>query len=242
MVLDNVRKKILPATLVAISVFTVSGLSGATVPDTGPNVTFTASGTFSTPQVSGNDTLKLAGEPFIINVVAVAGSTPVKHGRNWAVFSPLKMTGVVHSGLLGPQPVNIVSKGANILQMVSATEDPVKTSFPVKVVGISLTIQAQFILPAGTLAKPLIQTFAGVALSPANTTVTYSNGTDSTTLTIASGTLVATASSGGSAQTAEMSPAVELPHAVGFVSEGPVALAAASRQVALKRRRPYASG
>jgi|HubBroStandDraft_1064217.scaffolds.fasta_scaffold00451_10 hypothetical protein len=197
--LDSFRKTVgLLAALVTVFGIAVWGLSGATAPDTAPNVTFTAAGTFAAPQISGNDTLKLAGEPFSISIVASAGSAPVKHGPNWALFSPLNMTGEVHSGLLGPTPVDIASSGASIYQAVGPSYDPFQTGFPVKVVGISLTINAEITLPAGTLVKPLIHPFAAVALAPANTTVIYSNGTDSTTLAIASGTLVATLPTGGS--------------------------------------------
>jgi hypothetical protein len=196
---NNVRAKVsLIAALAAISWFAVSESTGAT-PDTGPNVTFTAAGTFASPPISGTDTLKLAGEPFSIAIVAAAGSVPIKHGRNWAVISPLKMTGVVHSGLLGSNPVNIASAGASIYQAVGPSYDPFQTAFPVRVVGISLTIDAQITLPAGTLAKPLIHPFAAVALSPANTIVTYSDGTNTTTLAVQSGTLAAALPTGGDA-------------------------------------------
>ena len=77
------------------------------------------------------------------------------------------------------------------MQAVGPDYDPVETAFPVKVVGISLTINAQFTLPADTLAKPLIHPFSAVDLSPSNATVTYTNGSDATTLTIARGSLVA---------------------------------------------------
>ena len=178
-------------------VWEVSGArSQAATPDTGPIVTYTASGTFATPQVIGDDTLKLAGEPFTINIQAPASSAPIQHGPNWAVLSPFKMTGEVHSGLLGTSPVNIASTGASIFEAVGPDYDPFETGFPVKVVGISLTINATFTLPAGTFTKPLIHPFAPVSLSPTNSTVVYSNGTDSTTLTIASGTLVGTLPSG----------------------------------------------
>lgn len=196
---DVLKKVCLPVVLALVCGLTVWGLRGATSPDTGPNVTYTAAGTFATPQVSGDDTLKLSGEPFTISVVAPAGSTPVQHGRNWAVLSPFKMTGTVHSGLLGSEPVNIASAAASIFEAVGPDYDPFETGFPVKVVGINLTIQAYITLPAGTLAKPLIHPFAPVALAPGNTSVVYSNGTDTTTLTIESGTLVATVPGGGSA-------------------------------------------
>lgn len=250
MLLNEVRTKasslqgMLAATSALMSLAAVSGLSGATVPSTAPNVTFNASGTFATPPVNGSDTLKLAGEPFSINVVANAASVPIKHYRNWAIISPLKMTGTVHSGLLGTSPVNIASTAASIFQAVGPSYDNFETAFPIKVVGISLTVQARIVLPAGTLTTQLIHPFAAVTLDPGNTTVTYSDGTNTTTLAIQSGSLVAQISSdGGEGQPAATSRAVAVPetwqaiaaHENGTefarsMSESPVALAGSSRR------------
>ena len=133
---------------------------------TAPNVTYTASGTFVNPAVSGADTLKLAGEPFSVSIVANAASIPIQHGPNWALFSPLKMTGFVHSGLLGTTPINVASAGASIFQAVGPDYDPFETGFPLNVVGLSLTVNAQVTLPAGTLSKQLIHPFgSGRSLS-----------------------------------------------------------------------------
>ena len=189
------KKAFLPAMLAAISWLTVSGLNGAT-PDAAPNITYTASGTFSAPQVSGTDTLKLSGEPFIISIVASAGSAPIQHGSNWGIFSPFKMTGQVHSALVGTTPVNIASTAASILQGIGPTFDNFEAAFPVRVVGISLTIQAKIVMPAGTIAKPYLHPFSAVPLSPSNGVVTYSDGTNSTVLTINNGTLTATIPAG----------------------------------------------
>jgi len=172
-----------------ISCCSVSVLSVASASNTAPNVTFTAAGTFANPQVSGSDELKMSGEPFSISIVANAAAVPIKHGPNWAVYSPLKMTGVVHSGLLGPIPVSIASGAASIELVVGPSYDLFITAFPVKVVGISLTINATITLPAGTLANQLIHPFTAVAITPTNATVTYSDGTNSTTLAIQSGSL-----------------------------------------------------
>jgi hypothetical protein len=235
MILDSGRKKVTlrgmtAAISAAIVLATLSGVSSiAAVPNTAPNVTFTASGTFASPPVSGTDTLKLAGEPFLINIVASAASVPIKHGRNWAIISPLKMTGTVHSGLLGSNPVNIASTGASIFQAVGPSYDIFETAFPIKVVGISLTVNAYFILPAGTITTQLIHPFPAVALDPGNTTVTYSDGTNTTTLAIQSGSMDAQVSSGGEGQT------TATPHSEGTEStrsraEWPVALAGSSRR------------
>jgi hypothetical protein len=189
---NNVRTKVsLLAALAAISWLPIPGLCGAT-PETAPNVIYAASGTFASPPISGEDTLRLAGEPFSIEIVANAGSVPIQHGRNWAVLSPFKMTGIVHSGLLGATPVSISSDDASIYETIGPDYDPFETGFPVDVVGIQLTIHAQVTLPANTLVKPLIHPFAPVSLTPANATVTYADGTNVTVLAIQVGTLGAT--------------------------------------------------
>jgi len=197
MILSHARKMVSSGSAaVAVSCFGFLLLSGATVPDTAPNVTITAAGTFASPAGSGADSLKLSGEPFTISIVAKVASAPVKHGRNWAVFSPLKMTGTVHSGLIGSTPVNIASTAASILQIVGPSYDIFETAFPVKVVGISLTIKATVTVPSGTIPKQLIHPFASVALTPSNATVIYSDSADSTTLAIQTGTLVSTLPNG----------------------------------------------
>lgn len=189
------KKAFLPAMLAAISWFTVAGLNGAT-PDAAPNITYTAAGTFSNPQISGTDTLKLSGEPFVISIVASAGSAPVQHGSNWGIFSPFKMTGQVHSALVGTTPVNIASTAASILQGIGPTFDNFEAAFPVRVVGISLTIQAKIVMPAGTIAKPYLHPFSVITLSPSNAAVTYSDGSNTTVLAINNGSLTATIPAG----------------------------------------------
>jgi hypothetical protein len=154
-----------------------------------PNIAFTASGTFASTPISGDDTLRLASEPFVITVLANAAAVPIKHGPNWAIFSPLKMTGTVHSGLLGPTPVAIASYAASIEQLVGPAFDEFVLAVPVRIVGIDLTINATIMLPPGTIPNQLIHTFAPLPLNPGNSTVIYSDGTSSTTLAIQTGTL-----------------------------------------------------
>lgn len=180
---------------------------------TAPIVTYTASGTFANPQTSGSDTLKLAGEPFSVSISASSASEPFKHGSNWGAYHKLKLTGSVHSGLLGSTPVNIASSEATIIQALDTNKyDQFTMEAPVKVVGISLTIKAVIILPWGTIANPYLHPFSPIALAPGNATVTYSNGSDSTVLAIETGSLTATIPSGG---TAALSPVL---HANGIQS------------------------
>jgi hypothetical protein len=239
MILRNIGKIVsLTTAAVAVSFGTVAGASGATTPNTAPDVTYTASGTFSNPASSGADTLKLAGEPFTISIVANSASVPKQHGPNWAVMNPFKMTGSVHSGLLGPTPINIASGSASILQLVGPSYDIFTCAFPVTVVGISLTIQATVYLPPGTITTPLIHPFPTISLNPSpapaigSATVIYSNGTDTTTLTVATGgTLSATIPGGNGTQASVASPAVP---AQGEVAAEPAVLVAFNKQTVLK--------
>jgi hypothetical protein len=176
----------------ALSICVFTGICVMPVSAAAPDVTLTASGTFASPCLTGADELKLAGEPFTISVVINAAAVPSKHGPNWALYSPLKMTGQVHSGLLGSTPVNIASGAASVQQAVGPAYDLIMLGFPVKVVGINLTIVANITMPPGTLPNQLIHTFAPVQLSPATATVKYTDNAGTTTLAVRKGTLAAT--------------------------------------------------
>lgn len=164
------------------------------------NVTFTATGTFAASPVSGADQLKLSGQPFTITVVGNSSLKPIQHGRNWAIFKPLQMTGTVYSALIPGEAVPITSTTAAIDQTVGATEDIFQSGFPVTVVGIALTVRSHITLPGGTLSTALLRPFSSVALDSTSTTVTYSDTTNSTVLAVQTGTLVATLPSGGAAK------------------------------------------
>ena len=99
MTFSNIRTTAFAVLITSCSA--VSGsLLGATVPAaTAPTITYTASGTFASPAANGNDTLKLAGELFSVTIAVSAATKPVKTGRNWALYTKLKLTGTVHSGL-----------------------------------------------------------------------------------------------------------------------------------------------
>lgn len=161
---------------------------------TGTTITYTASGTFASTPTSGADTLKLAGEPFSVSIAVSSATKPYKTGKNWADYDKLKLTGSVHSGLLGATPVNIASGEASITQAINPGQDDLFTlQAPVKVVGISLTIKASITLPSGTIATPLLAPFTSpVKLTATDAALTYSDGTASTVLAIQSGSLTAT--------------------------------------------------
>jgi len=190
----------LPKTL-AIAIALVGCCAVPGIAATAPIITYTATGTFASPATSGSDTLKLAGEPFAVTISVSADTAPFKHGPNWAAFDRLKLTGTVHSGLLGSTPVNIGSGEASIIQAFDPGQyDLFIMEAPIKVVGISLTIKAVIVMPFGTFSKPLLQPFASpLALAPGNATVTYSDSTNTTVLSIQGGTLTATIPNDGPA-------------------------------------------
>ena len=64
----RIQNKAFAATLAAIGWLAGPGLSGAMAATV--NVLYSASGKFASPQISGSDGLKLAGEPFKISIVA----------------------------------------------------------------------------------------------------------------------------------------------------------------------------
>jgi len=157
-----------------------------------PNVIYTAAGTFATPPISGNDLLQLQNQPFSISVVANAASVPTSHGAQWAVYGGLTMQGTVQSGLL-PTPLTIQNRSTSIaLATGNPSYDVFQMGSPISVVGIQLSIKAYVTMPKGTIAKALIHPFtAPVTLTPANATMSYSDGTNTTVLGM-NGTLNAT--------------------------------------------------
>jgi uncharacterized protein (TIGR03437 family) len=185
----------------AISCLTASEKLVAAGPDTAPNVTYTISGVFASPQITGADLFKLAGQPFSISVVINAAAVPTSTGAKWAKYTKLIMSGTVGTGL-EPTPVPISS---NLTSVELASGNPDYEVFelfaPVTAFGIQVNILANVQLPPTTFVKPLAHPFAAVSLAPPDLgptyTVTYSNTTAATTLGIASGTIVATIPGGG---------------------------------------------
>jgi len=185
------------ATAIAVAALGCFGISNALAAATAPAITYTASGTFASTATSGADTLRLAGEPFSVSIAVSSSTQPFKHGSNWAAYNKLKLTGTVHSGLLGTTPVTIASSESTIIQGIDPGQyDQFTMEAPIKVVGISLTIKAVITMPSGTIGKPTLGPFSAITLVPANSTVTYQDSSSSTVLAVASGTLTATVPSG----------------------------------------------
>jgi hypothetical protein len=180
----------------ALAAAVVSCLGASQCLAAAPNVTYTASGTFSSPPVAGADVFKLQGQPFSISVVANEAMVSKNHGPKWAVYNTLKMTGTVQSGLL-PTPFAISNSATSILLAAgNPGQDLFMLGSPVSVIGTTLTVTANIVMPKGTITNDHVLPFAAsVTLTPANATMTYSDGTSSTTLGI-NGTLTATVPGG----------------------------------------------
>jgi hypothetical protein len=166
-------------------------------PAKAPNVTYTATGTFVTPQVSGQDEFKLAGQNFTLSIVANEATVPTTHGAQWAKYTKLSMSGTVSSGIW-PTPIAISSSNSAIeLATGNPAYNVFAMFFPITEIGQTFYITAVLQMPTGTMTKPLIGPFtAPVTLGPTSGSVTYlspSTGT-STVLNIASGTLSSTVS------------------------------------------------
>lgn len=202
------RMHVVTLAAAAITCLTASEKLVAADPNTAPNVTYTATGSFASTPISGGDVFKLAGQKFTISVVANAATVPTSNGAQWSRFTSLPMTGTIGTGLT-PTPFPIQSK---FTSLELATGNPSYQLFvmfaPVTVVDTPIYVIATLHMPTGTIAKALIHPFPAITLGPCTLpsppgpcvdTVIYSdpNTGASTTLGIASGTLDGTIPSGG---------------------------------------------
>jgi hypothetical protein len=157
-----------------------------------PNVTYTATGTFASPPVSGLDTFRLAGEPFTISIVANDSQLTKFHGPSYADYGPLRMTGSINTQLI-PTPVAIASNASFILMAYgNPSYDLFEIGSQLTVISVSLHITAVIVLPKGTLTTVRNHPFGPVTLTPSMATMTYTDGISSTTLAL-SGTLTGVA-------------------------------------------------
>jgi len=224
----------------------ICGLAGALAAQT--SYTYTAAGVFAATPVSGADELRLAGEPFSITVTASDSQLSSFHGPAYAGYDGLQFMGTLHTGLM-PTPVALASKNTWI---VLANGNPSYNLFAMgttlKVISLTLKVSANITLPVGTLTTVRNHAFPAVGFTPSTATMTYSDGTNSTTLGM-TGSLYGAAASSSVTSSAKVYlhsngvRAITL-HADGTqseraVSNAPVDLGNASDVVAL---RFYASG
>lgn len=239
----------------SIAVVAAAFFATALSPAAAATVTYTASGTFASPAISGSDTFKLAGEPFSISIVGDEAMVPFQQSASFALYHGVVASATVQSALV-PTPIAIkTTQTALLLYTGNPAFDVFELGTKISVVGLTLTISAKVLMHKGILTTPLINPFTGpVNLTPAKATLTYSDGTNSTALGL-NGSLVTTVS--GLAATAAgvaAAPATVLLHASGAqaitqhadgtrsvrsVHTAPVDLGASSDVVALQF---YASG
>ena len=178
-------------------------------------VTYTAAGTFTATPNSGYDSFRLAGEPFSISIVANDSQLSKFHGPTYADYGPLHMSGTIYSKLM-PTPIAIQNYSTFLLMtMGSPTYDLFEIGSEVKILSISLSITAIIQLPKGTLTTVRNHPFGPVTLSSPMATMTYTDGTSSTTLGII-GTLVATASGSSNVSALVERSALRVPPEFGY--------------------------
>jgi hypothetical protein len=158
-----------------------------------PSVTYTASGRFSTTVASGTDIFKLAGEPFNISLVVSEATKPHTHGKGYATYTGLSAKGTVTTALIPQSPFTLSSTHAFMaLALGNPKYDVIELVIPVTVIKEKVTITAKIIAPHGSFTKWSIAPFnAPIRLTSSNATITYTNGTGSTTLSAASGSVTA---------------------------------------------------
>jgi uncharacterized protein (TIGR03437 family) len=148
---------------------------------TAPNVTYIASGTLGSI-VSGADNLKLSGQPYSISVVINAAADPKKYGTDYAIYSPVSMTGAVTTGLTGESEPIASNSTSVLLEIVPNTKDGFQAAFPLKILDLSIKVNATVTLPVGSLPKLSPHPFtAPINLTSSMGTVTYSGTCESGT-------------------------------------------------------------
>jgi hypothetical protein len=148
-------------TVVSMMIVAVAFFCFAATPASATNVTYTASGTFATPPLSGADMLKLAGYPFSISIIAAEGTKPTKTGTGYAEYTGLQMWGQVFSGLLNtnvpfgcaPGQTGCTQQLGNLFLQIGTKNDTLKMNASIPLIGLTLAVTASAPAPLGTLAN-----------------------------------------------------------------------------------------
>ena len=170
------------------------------VPAQESNVTYTASGIFATPPVSGEDVFFLAGAPFTITFVVNEAKKPTRYTETTAEYTDVFVNAKI---IIGLGLLELYDRPVNLFLMAGAPNQPdwIFITFPYPFSGDTIIFTAKIMMPAGTIITPAIRPFtAPVTLTPSDGVMTYAchkcaapwTG-HSTTLGIAEGTLTGTA-------------------------------------------------
>lgn len=132
----------------------------------------TINGTFGSNPISGADKLKLAGEPFRVTLYACESLTPKKTGSNYAIYSPIKLTGAVTSGLTGTAYPISAYTSLTLVQPPSGADSAQLYGSPI-VKGTKINLKGVIAMPAGTLTSTSIAPFSSVSVVTANSEFVY---------------------------------------------------------------------
>jgi len=208
--LRDTRSMILAAA--ALCYLTASQSLVAADPSASPNVIYTANGVFAATPISGPDNVRLAGQPFTIQIEANESLAPTSSGPGWAEYTGLTMQATIRTPF-NPAPLTFKNRRAAILLAVGDPDHDVldlssTVSLPgLAVGGLWLKFRAEALIPKGTLTSdmvlPLTAPYTVSAGNPATfmlacafaqptSSVCDSSPLLSSTLGIASGTLTTT--------------------------------------------------
>jgi hypothetical protein len=166
---------VVPMRSIAIAAAVICGLAASenlSAACSSTIIAYQASGEFGPNPISGQDTLKLAGEPFSITLYACETLTPTKVGSDYSEYYPIEMKGQVKSSLL-VQPYQISAKTAFILQVPPTGLDAAELQGDVTVEGRTIFIKGDLSLPSGTLTSRSIAPFSKVTIDTAKSEFIY---------------------------------------------------------------------
>jgi len=173
---------------IAIAAALLSGLAATQTMEastcTGTVIAYQASGNFGANVVSGTDTLKLAGQPYSITLYACETLIPTKTGANWAEYYPIELTGTVKSQLLVTPYTIPPTPTAFIVQVPASGQDSFQIIGNVTIAGSTVNIHAAIAVPFGTITTTGIAPFSSVAIKTSKSEFIYSQGSNSTSLSV----------------------------------------------------------
>lgn len=161
---------------IAIAAVVISGFAGSEnlVASCSSTVILyqTINGTFGSNPVSGPDKLKLAGEPFKVTLYACESKTPKQVGSDYAIYSPIKLTGTVTSGLTGTAYPISAYTSVTLVKPPSGPDSAQLYGSP-SVLGTTINLKGIIAVPAGTLPSTSIAPFPSVSIVTANSEFVY---------------------------------------------------------------------
>jgi uncharacterized protein (TIGR03437 family) len=180
--------RFVPIGVAVLSAFVASGSLKATC---STFVHYNVTGDFGKDPVSGPDTLKLGGGPFTVDLLACVTLVPTQTGSDYAVYTPVRLTGTVKSALL-TTPYTIKPTTTSIMLVVPPTgTDLLQLGGPVVVAGGTINIHGSIAVPAGTITSTALATFPSSTVVTASSGFSYSQNSQTTVLSVI-GTAIAT--------------------------------------------------